>query len=327
MVDSALTKHVRSVQSLASEVAAEGRHEDAWQISRDSAASVIAASPGSPNHKMLKLALKLAEQEKDMGARADIMQHAFDEVLDKSSVSPNGGLSQSGTALRRRPAADTSMGTLDQPMTPLRRHPMNETLMETPDRPSLAMGLSRPSMPHCLSRHYTQSRPSSSTVDRHGASFRSLPSELPRVQREEPEVSPDANLQFGSTWETDRMLGGSAGNFRPSLTRASSAPYFVNTPLGAGTQRGTSHYTRLGGPRTNQNFVNTLPGANREFVGRDPWKTSTQVFYQDPEGDPEPVRRRDANFQYFNGNKYQGVATVRERVRLPAHHDRPFSFC
>lgn len=321
MANSTLSKHVRSVKSLASEVAAEGRHEDAWQILKDSAASVMVASPGSPNQKMLKLAVRLAEQEKDMSLRTNIMQQAFDEALPTHA------------------AMETTMAPTEWPSTPSLRRPRGEVEF-TPDRPNISNGLSRPSTPPCLMRH---SRPA--PRDCFVARSRALPSELPRVQREQYELPPQANLRgsfLGSgplglplsafeARETDALPP--AG--KPPMARAASAPYFVSRPRGIDrfmdedrtTQRGTSHYTTLGGPRTNQNYGNSLPGANGQFGDRDPWKTSTQAFYQVPDMDPEPFPRRDANFQYVNGEKHQGLATVRQRVRLPAHHTTPFSFC
>lgn len=271
-----------------------------------------------------------------MSVRTNIMQQAFDEVLDKSAQNHAPALSRSamlqgspGTSLRRHPATESPTDTIDWPRTPLCRRPTVDALTETPERPSLSMGLSRPSVPNSLSRHYAQSSPAS----RDWGAFRPSSSALPRVQREPQEFSPHATLQWESGRESDRMPLPPAG--KTPLARASSAPYFVNRPQGndrfmedaRSTDRGTSHYTTLGGPRTNQNYGHTLPGANMQFCSLNPWKTSSQVFYQTPDIDPEPYRARDPNFQYVNGEKYQGFASVRQRVRLPAHHSSPFSFC
>mmetsp|Transcript_57409 Transcript_57409/g.168089 ORF Transcript_57409/g.168089 Transcript_57409/m.168089 type:complete len:294 (+) Transcript_57409:65-946(+) len=112
--------------------------------------------------------------------------------------------------------------------------------------------------------------------------------------------------------------------------RAASAPYFEATPhakeayfSGAETENGqvTSHYTKLGAPKSNSHYKNTLPGANVDFHDADRYQTSNSVFYgkaQDYKVPSTPVRR-DPNFQYVNGDPRQGLATW-HRAALPGYH-------
>lgn len=275
MADDALLKHVKSAQILGTQVAAEGRHEDAWRILNDSVNSVMAAKPGSPDHKMLKLAVKLAHQQQDMKIRAEIMNQACDELLEKKSSSraavPRSGLdtplvmslppSKPGTPTRRRPATGLSSGGRDGQL-------------------------------------YTDPRVSPAHLQKY----------LHEISSEPP---PDG---------------------RPPIYRASSAPYFQVSPhakepqfSGAQTAEGrvTSHYTRFGAPKSNSHYKNTLAGACTQFDDLDPWKTSNQVFQRNAREyklDPGARVSRDANFQYVNGDHNQGLASIRQRVRLPAYH-------
>lgn len=298
MTDSALASHVRSVQTLASEVAAEGRHDAAYKILRDSVAGVLVASRSSPDQKMLKLATRLAEQEDDPSARTKILFQAYDEMLDKSSMNQTTRLPRATTPTSRPP----------------------RPLAETPDRPL---------------NSFSPSNPLNRTLNRSGNNFRPvLGSPLPRfnssLQRDDISPRSDLNLEQGDSQKFSREGLPPAG--KSPMKRAASAPYFV--PRASGSQpfgddrisnRGTSHYTTLGAPRTNSHYAETLPGGNWEFGGSiNPWRTTHQSFHKGEDQEPLTPCSKDRNFQYVDGEKYNGVASVKQRVKLPAHHRSPY---
>eukprot|EP00928_Gymnodinium_smaydae_P083040 TRINITY_DN66314_c0_g1_i1.p1 TRINITY_DN66314_c0_g1~~TRINITY_DN66314_c0_g1_i1.p1 ORF type:complete len:351 (-),score=67.07 TRINITY_DN66314_c0_g1_i1:191-1222(-) len=320
--------HVRSANALGQQAAKVGNHAEGWKIYRDSAESVIAAAPGTPAKKKLELALQVAEQEKNVQKRASLMQQAFDKLLSKSLArskslaaeagaarrEPNlaNGLSCPGTgaALRGCSGGAGSRPGTGQPRRLLPLGPGGEGLRsDYASAPNLANGLSRP-------------------ADAMSQAERSRPGSRCGVEdpTTDPSVGPAHLRQYLRDISRPHGPEGRSGIYKPAST-----PYFEHTPhakehyfSGAEKEgRVTSHYTKLGAPKSNSHYKNTLAGANTDFEDFDPWKTSNMCFQGNANkykvAPPERVNR-DANFQYVNGDPRQGLAHIHQRAMLPAYH-------
>eukprot|EP00931_Biecheleriopsis_adriatica_P087619 TRINITY_DN62056_c0_g1_i1.p1 TRINITY_DN62056_c0_g1~~TRINITY_DN62056_c0_g1_i1.p1 ORF type:complete len:328 (-),score=65.21 TRINITY_DN62056_c0_g1_i1:356-1306(-) len=296
-----LLEHIRSASALGSQAASAGRHEDGWKIFRDSANSVIAAAPGNAHNKKLQVVLKVAEQESDMHKRASMMQQAFSKLLLGRSPT---GAPHRGPPSRPGSQPGTDSGTLQNSAEPFHKlgRPATEHRMRASRARGLGLGLQ--AADKVLKEQEVRLDSPSFTDPRKGPVH--LQQYLQEVSRHPP--------------------GG-----RAPIYRSSSAPYFEATPHAtdhyfSGSEkdgRVTSHYTKKGAPRSNSHYKNTLAGANTSFDDYDPWKTSNQVFQGSAEKyDVKPPERfkKDANFQYVNGDPAQGVAANWQRVMLPAYH-------
>jgi hypothetical protein len=249
-----------------------------------------------------------------MSTRTNIILQAYDEVLERPSMD--------STTLLPRASTPTS-----------RRH---RPSMETPERPSHSNSFSSTGLSNSLRRNFTQSKMASTDYGKFSSSLPRFSSDgkngFQRYNGQSQDISPRPNSSESIESPKTLREGLPPAGISP-MKRASSAPYFAPRPLGGHlfmedartTQRGTSHYTTLAAPRTNSHFCDSLPGGNLEFgMSSNPWKTTHQSFHKHPELDTSIRCSKDRNFQYVDGEKYNGVASVRQRVKLPAHHNSPY---
>eukprot|EP00927_Polykrikos_kofoidii_P033907 TRINITY_DN28743_c0_g1_i1.p1 TRINITY_DN28743_c0_g1~~TRINITY_DN28743_c0_g1_i1.p1 ORF type:complete len:304 (-),score=30.79 TRINITY_DN28743_c0_g1_i1:106-1017(-) len=287
-VDPKVFDHLRSADEVCHQAAANGRPEDCWKIYRNSAQSAIAAAPRTPLSGHLNLVMGVAERQRDPVKRAAMMQHAFHELL-AGEERPQSN--------RMVPRATRSQGPPQGARVAWSAPRLGEVEPMRNGSPGVAAAMGQMGQRRApLSRG--SSRPPS-------------PQLIPPIT---PEISRHLQITPGG---------------HPML-RAASAPYVAATPhasepyfSGHETDDGhkTSHYTKLGAPRTNSHYKNTLPGANTKFHDADDWQTSNNVFFGNSRQYPldVPQRRQDPNFQYVNGDARQGLATW-QRTQLPGYH-------
>lgn len=347
-----LLDHPRSANALGVQASKSGRHQDGWKIYKDSASSLIAAAPDNLINKRLQTVLSVAEQERDVQKRASMMQKAFEKLLCKDPSTAS-GLSRPPTGHRELTGGMRGMANAAAHSLRPRSIAGSRPGTGQPAHPSIANGLSRADGP--LRGLGRLDRPGAVDVlDLSGpdeVKLGRVESHLDRLDRpgavDTLDLSRPDGVELGrvrSPSYTDPRKGPAylrkylleVSEFPPDgvrapIYRAATAPYFEPTPhateqyFSAAEKDGkvTSHYTKLGAPKSNSHYKNTLAGAKAGFDDDNPWKTSNQVFQANASKyDVAPPSRhgRDANFQYVNGDPRQGVAHLGQRVMLSAYH-------
>lgn len=318
-----LLEHARSANALGVQASRAGRHQDGWKIYKDTASSLIAAAPDNPINKRLLTVLGVAEQERDVQKRANMMQKAFEKLVFKDP-SMASGLNRPPTGPRE--FLGGMRGRVNSGADVMRPRSIAGSRPGTgqPARPSIAGGLSR----------VDGSLRDLGRLDRAGdieildlcGPDRGELSRVGSPSYTDPRKGPAHLRKYLHEVSDDPPDG-----VRAPIYRAASVPYFEPTPHAtehyfSGAEKNgqvTSHYTKLGAPKSNSHYKNTLAGAKSSFDDDNPWKTSNQVFQGNANSyDVTPASRhgRDANFQYVNGDPRQGVAHIAQRVRLPAYH-------
>jgi len=298
-------EHLRSAGMLGAQAAKEGRQADSLSIYRNSAKSVIAAAPKSPASRKLRAALQAADQLVDQESGTRVLQQAFDGML-------SGG----------RPAADCCQQQADFcPRWQQQLQQQHEQQRKRQQKQQRQLAWQEQEQ----QRQVERTVPQSVSFGHLPQSRRSSTQAAARPRSTGRVVSRPATPPLATGLEEHMFMNGSTPMVRamssPYLqaTPHSSEPYFSDSFADDGSK--TSHYTKMGAPKTNSHFKNTLSGANAKFHEADEWTTSNGAFFGDSASYKLPSRRvrKNPNFQYVNGDPRLGLSIGEQSASLPAY--------